>query len=81
MPRRRTSDQNLPPLPDERPRRTEQVKIRLSPEQVADLEALRPDRKAPGVVALIVDDVLSGRYRPAWGLPLARWDKGDARGE
>ncbi len=78
MPRKRTGDAELPPVP-ERPRRATQVKIRLTEDEVADLERLRPDRAAPGVVALIVDDVLAGRYRPAWGLPLARWDRpGDA---
>jgi hypothetical protein len=54
MPRRSTSDPNLPPLPSERTRRTEQVKIRLSPDEVTSLEKLRPDRSAAGILSLLV---------------------------
>jgi hypothetical protein len=80
MPRRSTSDPNLPPLPSERTRRTEQVKIRLSPDEVASLEKLRPDRSAAGILSLLVEDVLAGNYRPQWALSLDSWSKGDGDG-
>lgn len=65
MPRRRPVEQELPPLPV-REKRDQQVKIRLTPGEVDALLALRPDLTASGVVGLLVDDVLAGRYEPAW---------------
>lgn len=65
MPRQRPVADNLPPLP-EREKRDRQVKIRLTPSEVDKLGELRPDLGLPKIVALLVDDVLSGRYRPAW---------------
>jgi len=65
MPRRRPVDQELPPLPV-REKRDQQVKIRLTPGEVEALLAMRPDLTATGVVALLVDDVLTGRYEPVW---------------
>jgi hypothetical protein len=58
-------DVDLPPLPV-REKRDQQVKIRLTPGEVEALLALRPDLTAAGVVALVIDDVLAGRYEPAW---------------
>jgi hypothetical protein len=65
MPRRRSVDVDLPPLPV-REKRDQQVKIRLTPGEVEALLALRPDLTASGVVALVIDDVLAGRYEPVW---------------
>lgn len=57
--------QGLPPLPGDE-KRDQQVKIRLSVSEVDRLKAMRPDLTPAGIVALVVDDVLAGRYRPAW---------------
>lgn len=67
MRRRRVVEaaQGLPPLPHEE-KRDQQVKIRLSISEVEQLIGLRPDLTASGVVAVVVDDLLSGRYRPTW---------------
>jgi hypothetical protein len=65
MPRRRTVDPALPQLP-EREKRDQQLKIRLTPGELHELNQLRPDLAPSGIVALLVDDVLAGRYRPAW---------------
>jgi hypothetical protein len=54
----------LPPLP-EREKREIQVKIRLKPTEAQALTALRPDLSVSGIVAQLVDDVLTGRHRPA----------------
>ncbi|GAA0400664.1 hypothetical protein GCM10009541_49770 [Micromonospora gifhornensis] len=68
MPRRRSAAENLPPLPA-REKRDQQVKIRLTPSEIERLAVLRPDLTPSGVVALLVDDVLAGRYRPVWAAP------------
>ncbi|MFD6613131.1 hypothetical protein ACFWD1_30125 [Micromonospora chalcea] len=68
MPRQRPVAENLPPLPT-RERRDQQVKIRLTPSEVERLTAMRPDLTPSGVLALLVDDVLAGRYRPGWAVP------------
>jgi hypothetical protein len=68
MPRRNPADTGLPPLP-EREKREVQVKIRLKPTEAQALTALRPDLSVSGVVAQLVDDVLTGRHRPAWATP------------
>lgn len=68
MPRRRPVAENLPPLP-EREKRDQQVKIRLTRSEVERLATLRPDLAASGILALLVDDVLAGRYRPGWAVP------------
>jgi hypothetical protein len=67
MPRRRVVEavQGLPPLPHDE-RRDQQLKIRLSRSEVEKLIELRPDLTASGIVALVVDDLLAGRYRPTW---------------
>lgn len=65
MPRQRPVSDNLPPLPT-REKRDQQVKIRLTPSEMERLGMLRPDLTPPGIVALLVDDVLAGRHRPAW---------------
>jgi hypothetical protein len=65
MPRRRSVDADLPPLPA-REKRNQQVKIRLTPSEVDQLVALRPDLTVSAIVALLVDDVLAERHRPAW---------------
>jgi hypothetical protein len=69
MPRRGAADPNLPPLPA-REKRDQQVKIRLTESEVRQLEQLRPDLAVSGIVALLVDDVLAGRHRPAWAKPV-----------
>ncbi|WP_213456583.1 hypothetical protein [Rhizomonospora bruguierae] len=69
MPRRRAADPALPPLP-ERERRDQQVKIRLTATEIGQLSRLRPDLAPSGIVALIVEDVLAGRYRPNWAAPV-----------
>lgn len=56
----------MPPLPGDDEKRDQQVKIRLSATEVEKLRALRPDLSPAGIVALVVDDVLAGRYRPSW---------------
>jgi hypothetical protein len=66
----------LPPLP-ERERRDQQVKIRLTATEVAQLSRLRPDLAPSAIVALIVDDVLAGRYRPHWAAPASHKDGQD----
>jgi hypothetical protein len=53
----------------EREKRDQQVKIRLTRSEVERLVALRPDVAASGIIALLVDDVLAGRYRPGWSVP------------
>lgn len=68
MPRRRVAADNLPPLP-EREKRDQQAKIRLTKSEVETLSELRPDLTPSGILALLVDDVLSGRYRPQWAAP------------
>jgi hypothetical protein len=68
MPRRRAADPALPPLP-ERERRNQQVKIRLTASEVAQLSRLRPDLAPSAIVALIVDDVLAGRHHLPWAAP------------
>ncbi|MFY1633746.1 hypothetical protein ACN27F_10775 [Solwaraspora sp. WMMB335] len=68
MPRRRSVDPALPALP-EREKRDQQVKIRLTLREVHELGKLRPDLVPSGIVALLVDDVLAGRYRPDWAVP------------
>jgi hypothetical protein len=65
MRRQRPVDEELPPLPRQE-RRDQQVKIRLTATEVEKLIALRPDLTASGVVALVIADVLEGRYRPDW---------------
>jgi hypothetical protein len=68
-PRRRTFEAgNLPPLP-EREKRDQQVKIRLTPSELKQLGALRPDLTASAIVGLLVDDVVAGRHRPSWAAP------------
>ena len=62
--------QGLPPLPGDNEKRDQQVKIRLSVGEVERLNMLRPDLTTAGIVALLVDDVLSGRHHPAWGASL-----------
>lgn len=76
MPRRRAADPAFPPLP-ERERRDQQVKIRLTATEVAQLSRLRPDLAPSAIVALIVDDVLAGRYRPHWAAPANGKDSRD----
>lgn len=66
MPRRAEPDPRLPPLPPAYEKRTEQVKIRLSPTEKQRLQRMRPDLGPATIVALIVDDVLDGRYQPSW---------------
>ena len=61
---------DLPPLP-EREKRDQQVKIRLTPSEVGQLGALRPDLAPSAIVGLLVDDVIAGRYRPSWAVPAA----------
>ena len=68
MPRRRAADPDLPPLPA-REKRDQQVKIRLTETELRQLVKLRPDLAPSGIVALLVDDVLAGRYRPHWAAP------------
>ncbi|MFF0103343.1 MULTISPECIES: hypothetical protein [Micromonospora] len=68
MPRQRPVAENLPPLPT-RERRDQQVKIRLTPSEMERLTAMRPDLTPSGILALLVDDVLAGRYRPEWAVP------------
>ncbi|WP_435233849.1 hypothetical protein [Micromonospora aurantiaca (nom. illeg.)] len=68
MPRQRPVAENLPPLPA-RERRDQQVKIRLTPSELERLAAMRPDLTPSGILALLVDDVLAGRYRPGWAVP------------
>lgn len=65
MPRQRPVAENLPPLPA-REKRDQQVKIRLTPSEMERLAVMRPDLTPSGIVALLVDDVLAGRHRPAW---------------
>ncbi|MFI7332844.1 hypothetical protein [Micromonospora aurantiaca (nom. illeg.)] len=67
MRRRRVVEaaQGLPALPGEE-KRDQQVKIRLSRSEVDKLVSMRPDLTAAGIVALLVDDVLSGRHFPQW---------------
>ncbi|MFK3984516.1 hypothetical protein ACI2K4_29595 [Micromonospora sp. NPDC050397] len=60
-------DPTLPVLP-EREKRDQQVKIRLTKSEVSELGKLRPDLAPSGIVALLVDDVLAGRYRPDWAV-------------
>jgi hypothetical protein len=68
-PRRRVGEiGDLPPLP-EREKRDQQVKIRLTPSEVGQLGALRPDLAPSAIVGLLVDDVIAGRYRPSWAVP------------
>jgi hypothetical protein len=59
MPRRRSTAE----------KRDQQVKIRLTKSEVEELMRLRPDLAASGILALLVDDVLAGRYRPGWAVP------------
>ncbi len=69
MPRRRdAADTSMPPLP-QREKRDRQVKVRLTPSEVMLLQSLRPDLTPSGIVGVLVDDVLTGRYRPAWAAP------------
>ncbi|WBC08933.1 hypothetical protein [Micromonospora sp. WMMA1947] len=68
MPRQRPVAENLPPLPA-REKRDQQVKIRLTPSEMERLAVMRPDLTPSGIVALLVDDVLAGRYRPGWAVP------------
>lgn len=70
MPRQRPVADDLPPLPA-REKRDQQVKIRLTPSEIERLGELRPDLTPPGIVAQLVDDVLTGRYRPAWAAGVA----------
>ncbi|MET8253358.1 hypothetical protein [Micromonospora sp. NPDC005197] len=65
MPRQRPVAENLPPLPT-REKRDQQVKIRLTPTELERLTAMRPDLTPSGILALLVDDVLAGRYWPTW---------------
>ncbi|GAB3849462.1 hypothetical protein GCM10029963_33890 [Micromonospora andamanensis] len=76
MPRRRSVDPGLPALP-EREKRDQQVKIRLTVREVRELGKLRPDLVPSGIVALLVDDVLAGRYRPDWAVPDEGTDQAD----
>lgn len=72
MPRRQNADvaRNLPALPDEATRRRDQqIKIRLTSVEAAELQTLRPDLTLSGIVSLLVDDVLLGRNRPDWVAP------------
>jgi len=69
MARRGAADPNLPPLPA-REKRDQQVKIRLTKNEVRQLEQLRPDLAVSGIVSLLVEDVLAGRHRPPWAKPL-----------
>ncbi|RQX16524.1 hypothetical protein DDE19_14800 [Micromonospora ureilytica] len=70
MPRQRPVAENLPPLPlPLREKRDQQVKIRLTPSEIERLAVMRPDLTPSGIVALLVDDVLAGRYRPGWAVP------------
>lgn len=59
------SESSMPPLP-QRERRDRQVKIRLTPSEIAVLQELRPDLTPAGIIGVLVDDVLMGRYRPEW---------------
>lgn len=70
MRRRRVVEaaQGLPALPGEE-KRDQQIKIRLSRSEVDKLVRIRPDLTAAGIVALLVDDVLSGRHTPQWAAP------------
>ncbi|KAB1943435.1 hypothetical protein F8271_10110 [Micromonospora sp. ALFpr18c] len=70
MRRRRVVEaaQGLPALPDEE-RRDQQVKVRLSRTEAERLRAMRPDLTVSGIAALVIDDVLAGRYVPAWAAP------------
>ena len=65
MPRQRPVADDLPPLPA-REKRDQQVKIRLTPSEMEKLGQLRPDLTPSGIVSLLVDDVVTGRHRPAW---------------
>lgn len=67
MRRRRVVEvaQGLPALPGDE-KRDQQIKIRLTASEVEKLVSLRPDLTAAGIVALLVDDVLSGRVVPHW---------------
>jgi hypothetical protein len=56
----------LPALPGDGESRDQQVKIRLSASEVEKLKSLRPDLTPAGIVALVIDDVLEGLYRPKW---------------
>jgi len=76
MTRRRSANPALPPLP-ERERRDQQVKIRLTATEVAQLSRLRPDLAPSAIVALVVNDVLAGRYHPNWAAPPDRDDEQD----
>lgn len=76
MPRQRPVADNLPPLPT-REKRDQQVKIRLTPSEIERLGELRPDLAPSGVVALLVDDVLGGRYRPSWAASAADQSEGE----
>lgn len=69
MRRRRAVEaaQGLPALPGEE-KREQQVKIRLTRGELDRLVGMRPDLSASGIVALLVDDVLSGRHAPPWML-------------
>ncbi|MET8280921.1 hypothetical protein [Micromonospora sp. NPDC005174] len=69
MRRRRVVEaaQGLPALPGEE-KRDQQVKIRLTVSEVEKLMSFRPDLTAAGIVALLVDDVLTGRVVPQWSV-------------
>lgn len=64
-------DSPLPPLPPlpEGEKRDRQVKVRLTPSELAQLQSLRPDLTPAGVVGFLIDDVLTGRYCPEWAAP------------
>ncbi|MGH3734403.1 MAG: hypothetical protein ACRDT6_02070 [Micromonosporaceae bacterium] len=53
------------------------MKVRLTPSELAQLQSLRPDLTPAGVVGFLLDDVLTGRYRPEWAAP----DQGKVRPE
>jgi hypothetical protein len=67
MRRQRDVDEDLPPLPGQE-RRNQQVKIRLTASEIDKLVVLRPDLTPSGIVALVIADVLDGRYRPGWAI-------------
>jgi hypothetical protein len=80
MPRRQNADvaRNLPVLPDEATRRRDQqIKIRLTSVELAELQTLRPDLTPSGIVSLLVDEVLQGRYRPDWAAPASAQHRAD----
>jgi hypothetical protein len=77
MPRRRVgADPSMPPL-SQTEKRDRQVKVRLTPTELARLQRLRPDLTPSGILGVLVDDVLTGRYRPEWVVPSNENGTGD----